>query len=884
MSKRRRNESVMEDTDENIENIEPEQSSSRNAKFFTQITNQSKSIIPTQSRNALFTDPANSSQDHFRGAIKKIELKNFMTYTDVIYKPGLGLNVLCGPNGSGKSSISSAICIGLNGTPKLSGRETKLARYIKSGEVECVIKIELYGKGKKGSNAVGRVIERTISRDLAQQNDTAVKSQFRTRSSKETSLKKTSAAEIEIIKKDLGIDMTNLCQYLPQERVSEFSSQSPQELLKNSEKAIDNKLHKQHTDLIEYGKNINGYNIEIARSAGKIEGMKEEVRGMQKDTDLAKAHGDLKKKERRLDRCKKIFEFTQTQERYVKIRDERMAVKANHSKLKKIFDKINEQVMHSSGDINKINETKLRKYGIETAKFSDTIDDKKRSLKSDLSKIKAKKTNFLKTVEEDRRKEQLITTKKNEVQQYHQNYLDTTKIMLRELEPTEDELKLSEQAGDNCERGIIITNKRLAIEESKVRPNQTEQKTIHRKLQSLGSEQSVVRNKSRTVESQINRLKTSINQRMDELRRNRDFEVAFKFKDFLDQNPDKFRGRWIGPIAAHVEISDASLGICIENFVGYRDMKSFLFEHDEDRTTANKLNEFGKKFAVEGLLTVGGRPGPLSSEKAKSLGFTGIIGDNVKVDPLIRAHWAYQMTYPYYLDKRNKDGSVPSKFTDDILMKNKCSVSYFITGAGVSCKQVEQSRFYAGSTGSINSIARSTNSDALKFLKVSNTADLQKQIAKFEEELRLNMQKDKDFDPEIEKLSSDRQVLNKLFQEISHKKQAIEQTKQQFNGFKSGLKDLKRSLENLQNRKIDLNELREEIRVLTIQYARNYNKEYSKICGKDGLLNKMSSRKLTEFNRMKDSDFDRMENEKRFEQKLVAERKFEEVNTGRFSK
>merc|ERR1712071_610177 len=43
--------------------------------------------------------------------------------------------------------------------------------------------------------------------------------------------------------------------------------------------------------------------------------------------------------------------------------------------------------------------------------------------------------------------------------------------------------------------------------------------------------------------------------------------------------------------------------------------------------------------------------------------------------------------------------------------------------------------------------------------------------------------------------------------------------------------------------------------------------------------NKMSSRKLIEFSRMKDSDFDRMENEKKFEQKIVAERKLGEVHT-----
>lgn len=48
------------------------------------------------------------------GSIKRIQLKNFVTYDYVEFFPGPHLNMILGPNGTGKSSIACAICIGLN--------------------------------------------------------------------------------------------------------------------------------------------------------------------------------------------------------------------------------------------------------------------------------------------------------------------------------------------------------------------------------------------------------------------------------------------------------------------------------------------------------------------------------------------------------------------------------------------------------------------------------------------------------------------------------------------------------------------------------------------------------------------------------------------------
>ena len=50
---------------------------------------------------------------HQPGAIVRVKLANFVTYTDVEFLPGPSLNMVIGPNGTGKSTLVCAICLGL---------------------------------------------------------------------------------------------------------------------------------------------------------------------------------------------------------------------------------------------------------------------------------------------------------------------------------------------------------------------------------------------------------------------------------------------------------------------------------------------------------------------------------------------------------------------------------------------------------------------------------------------------------------------------------------------------------------------------------------------------------------------------------------------------
>ena len=80
----------------------------------------------TPRRSARGRARGTSPSEYIPGAVMKVKLHNFMTYSDVEMEPGPRLNVILGPNGTGKSSFVCALAIGLAGSTKLLGRADKL--------------------------------------------------------------------------------------------------------------------------------------------------------------------------------------------------------------------------------------------------------------------------------------------------------------------------------------------------------------------------------------------------------------------------------------------------------------------------------------------------------------------------------------------------------------------------------------------------------------------------------------------------------------------------------------------------------------------------------------------------------------------------------------
>ncbi len=119
------------------------------------------------------------------------------------------------------------------GKPSVLGRAAAISEYIKYGRSKATIEIEL--NNTQGKNFT---IRRYIYKDNKSDwflNERPVK-----------------LKDIEDVVSSLNIQVNNLCQFLPQEKVAEFARLDTYALLESTEKAVGgNELYQRHQDLKE---------------------------------------------------------------------------------------------------------------------------------------------------------------------------------------------------------------------------------------------------------------------------------------------------------------------------------------------------------------------------------------------------------------------------------------------------------------------------------------------------------------------------------------------------------------------------------------------------------------------------------------------------------
>jgi DNA repair exonuclease SbcCD ATPase subunit len=176
--------------------------------------------IPPPPRRAAASRPRNGPADAgFQpGAIVRVKVQNFVTYEEAEFFLGPNLNMVIGPNGTGKSSLVCAICLGLGYSSNVLGRASAFGEFVKHGKDEAEIEVELQRLPEHAENyVVGLSIRREDnSRKFA------------------INGQRVSLKEIQKLMRSLRIQIDNLCQFLPQDKVAEFAALTPIELLEKT--------------------------------------------------------------------------------------------------------------------------------------------------------------------------------------------------------------------------------------------------------------------------------------------------------------------------------------------------------------------------------------------------------------------------------------------------------------------------------------------------------------------------------------------------------------------------------------------------------------------------------------------------------------------------
>lgn len=233
--------------------------------------------------------------DRFRpGFIISVKVTNFTTYSYAEFKLSPTLNMIIGPNGTGKSTLVAAICLGLGGSIDLIRRKS-LRSMIKTGYNESVIEITLKDSAQSQTDLV--VIERTFT---AKELNWIVNN----RVSDERSVRK--------LCRSLNIQLDNLCHFLPQERVAEFATLSPEKLLIQTERTLGSgHLITLHENLIKLDSERDSTISELDAHASKLERLNVERANLETE---AEKFEEYQKKTRDIELHRMLLPYAQLQD------------------------------------------------------------------------------------------------------------------------------------------------------------------------------------------------------------------------------------------------------------------------------------------------------------------------------------------------------------------------------------------------------------------------------------------------------------------------------------------------------------------------------------------------------------------------------------------
>uniref|UniRef100_A0A8C5HF97 Structural maintenance of chromosomes protein 5 n=1 Tax=Gouania willdenowi TaxID=441366 RepID=A0A8C5HF97_GOUWI len=284
-----------------------------------------------------------------------------MTYDFIVVHPGPNLNMIVGANGTGKSSIVCAICLGLAGKTSLLGRGDKVGIYVKNGCSKGYIEIELY---KIGGNVV---IKREIIRETNQSHWMLNGKQCN---------QKTVEEEV----KALRIQVSNLCQFLPQNALKEKDSFLEKAKQRHERNKYDvNRYYekKRHLDVIEL--------LEKKKPWVEYETTRKELEAVKKEREEAKKRLSVLKQAQAplIRKIQLIEDQLKPTDAQIKVKTE--LIKAASLKCKEKQDQIDQK--HK--EIDKIKQA-LRLKEEEEKEHQKRISNTKRiidGLKADLSKV-----------------------------------------------------------------------------------------------------------------------------------------------------------------------------------------------------------------------------------------------------------------------------------------------------------------------------------------------------------------------------------------------------------------------------------------------------------------------------------------------------------------
>lgn len=520
------------------------------------------------------------------GSIISLHLRNFQTYLNADFNFHPQLNFIAGPNGSGKSSIANAIAFIFCGTPNTIGKTKDIAEYVNFSAGEA--SVEACIKYKEGTCNLKRVFNKINKKSIWYINNVHKKQ-----------------TEYVLFIEKLNINVDNLCQFLPQEKVSEFSSLSPEELLVHAlDSQGDRTIIKMKDELKVLEEEENGLQVSIEDLKRKKEGIERIIQNLSKDVEKLKERGQKEVKIRLMKLKRKWLMYELLKKEFNKIKGDISAFRKEILTKEQLMEDCEKKIteLKNSKEIKKLEEEKLKIKQLNTELEEVLIDIKQQYKQIDMLEVDKKSV----AKKRETRAHEIESQEKN-LEMYMKRH-ETLKI--EEPEPC----KVDSKEIDKLEEALFD----MKMQKSKIADD------------------------SQSIQARMEELQKKHHEICKEEYRRLEFLKKYHCDTYdgvmwLRENKKLFKDEIIEPPVLSIKLKMPKFIHEVETFLNFQLLSSFICKNSDDFELLLRVLKDEKKLAINAIEKIDEkRKNILGDEELRKIGFEGMLIDMIDAREEIR--------------------------------------------------------------------------------------------------------------------------------------------------------------------------------------------------------------------------------------------------------